>query len=353
MAVLNPYLHRRLRRLFGSVKVAGEGEAMVARAVIGPDDKPMLLFQHRGEQYRVCCPYCNDTRHRLYVSHMFGQHDAHGRTMNFLAICFNEGCFARDENREDFVETLGEADLENAFVKKGVVVTEAEEVELPGPCKPVSDLKPVHKAHAYLTSRDFDPDYLAERYRVSYCVDSYYFLARERIIIPVYEFGKLKGWQARYPGELPWKDPGKKKGLPPKYFSCPNSHFRSRCIYNFDSMKKWEVGVVVEGPTDVWRFGAMSGCIFGNTVTTAQRRRLLSVFRKRKLVLLLDPEEYDSRSTTMLRRWFEKRMDRGSFAAVKLPEDTDPGSLGRDFLRGFVKDEAASQGVKIRYKRVT
>ncbi len=42
----------------------------------------------------------------------------------------------------------------------------------------------------------------------------------------------------------------------------------------------------------------MSGCVFGNVLTDAQQRKLLAVFRKRSLVLLLDPEEFDSSSTS-------------------------------------------------------
>lgn len=353
MNPLNPTLYRRLRKVFGSVKVANEGEAMKAKVGVGLDDKPMLLFSHRGEQYRISCPYCNDTTHRLYISHMYGKRDNSGRQLNFLALCFNEGCMAREENRIDLEDALNAIDLAEAEVKQGVVVSaEAEERDWPGQCYLVNTLKKSHKAVVYLKSRGFDPDVLAKRFQVSYCMESHWFLARDRLIFPVFEYGKLKGWQARYIGELPWKDKEKKKDLPPKYFSCPNSHFRSRCIFNFDAMKQWQTGVIVEGPTDVFRFGAMAGCIFGNSATEFQRRRLLSVFRRRTLILLLDPEEFESESTQRLVRMMSKKLDRDRFAAVKLPEGTDPGSLEKDFVREYVRQEAARVGVKVIYKRV-
>jgi hypothetical protein len=348
---LNPFLYDRLRRHFGPVKVSNEGQSLVARPVRGHGDEPRLHFVQDGEYYRVNCPYCGDNRQRLFVNHMFGQRDGWGRRMRFLAICFNEGCLGRPENWQDFIERLESAGtpLDRADVRSGLRLPEgARVVQWPGACLPLDQLHDGHPARAYLADRGFDPDEVARRFRVCYCTDSPYFLARHRLIIPVFEGEELKGWQARYVGELPWKDPARKRDLPVKYFSCPNSQFRSRCIYNWDRMKEWYTGVVCEGPTDVWRFGSMAGCIFGNTMTDVQRSRLLRVFRRRSLVLLLDPEEFHSRSTRQLVQWFDNEMP-GRFCAVRLPEGTDPGSLEREFLREYVRAEAAAQGVRVRY----
>ena len=343
---------RRLRQNFGSVRVSNAREAFIAKAVRGVEDEPRLLISHAGEYYRVCCPFCCDTRFRLYVNHMFGQLDGHGRRMTFLAVCFNEGCLSRGENMQLFLERLSDTGwLEEARIREGKVVSEeAREVMWPGPCKLLSKLEPHHDAVHYVAGRGFDPEELSEKFHVSFCTSSNYFLAQNRIIIPVYEKGKLKGWQARYIGELPWKDKAQKKDLPPKYFSCPNSDFRSKCIYNLDRMREWQTGVIVEGPTDVWRGGSMFGCIFGNTVTDMQRRKLLAVFKKRTLVLCLDPEEFESHSTQRTITQFEDRMGSRNFAAVRLPEGTDPGSLGRNYLKEYIREEAARQGVKVVYK---
>lgn len=351
---LSPTLYERLRRHFGTVRIAAVGQAFRAMSVRGINNEPRLRFRQRGEHYRVCCFACRDTRFRLYINHMFGQKDGHGRKMTFLAICFNEGCMAKRENLEDLVEKLEDTGLlATERIRDGEVLPlHASEVQWPGYCKLLSKLRADHDANAYLASRGFDTAVLAARFKISYCLDSDYFLARNRIIIPVFEHDKMVGWQARYVGELPWKDKERKRYLPVKYFSCPNSQFRSRCLYNWDEMKRWQTGVVVEGPTDVWRFGAMSGCIFGNTITETQRRKLLAVFRKRVLILLLDPEEFSSRSTLRAVRLFEKRMP-GRFCAIKLPVGTDPGSLDRDFLRDYVRQEAADRGVKVVYKRCT
>lgn len=356
--VLNPALYRRLGRLFGKVKISNAGEEMRAMPITDDNGEPRLAIRHAGEQYLVCCPFCHDTRNRLQVSYMFGKRDGHGRKMNFLAVCFNEGCLYRKENIFDFVDRLEAIDdfvLEEARLNKGKVVSdEAAEVQPPGPCELLNTLPPDHDAVVYMESRGFDITELSVKFGVSYCEYSHYHFAANRIIFPVIDRGKLKGWQARYIGELPWKTADKeiKRSLPPKYFSCPGSHFRSKCILNFDNMKQWQTGVMVEGPLDVCRGGSMFGGFFGNTVTDIQKRRLLAVFgRDRSLVHLFDPEEFNSRSTERLVAYMTSRMP-GRFAAVCLPTGTDPGSLDRDWVKAYVKEQAADQGVKVVYRRV-
>lgn len=351
MGVLNPRLHRRLAHKFGHVKVSNEGEAMICQAVKKLNDEPELLVAHAGEYYQVCCPYCQDTRHRLYVNHRFGQLDAYGRRLFFLATCFNEGCLSSRDNFKDFLEQLDGEEIGDAKVVQGKIVPEeAREVLPPGPTIPLHRLRRTHDARVYVQSRGFDPDEISEKYGICYCTNSVYSFARGRIIIPCYEGGKLKGWQARYVGELDWKGP-KRKELPPKYFNTPGGHFKSKVILNFERMQHWHTGVIVEGPTDQWRFGSMAGCIFGNSMSDVQRRKFAAVFKKRAGVLLLDPEESGSKQTADTLAFFEKAMP-GRFCAVRLPDGTDPGSLDRDFLREYVREQAVAQGVKVKYKKV-
>jgi len=350
MNVLNQSLFRRLGASFGHVKVSNQGEAMISRAVQDLDDQPMLAIQHTGEYYQVCCPYCRDTRYRLYVNHRFGKRDALGRPILFVATCFNQNCLAIRENFRDFLNQLDGNVLADSTVKKGKVVPEElREILPPGVTIPLAKLRKTHEARVYLQGRGFDPDVLSEKFGVTYCRDSKYIFARNRIIISIYDNGKLKGWQARHIGDLDWKGP-RKKELPPKYFNAPGAHFKSRVIFNWDQMKQWATGIIVEGPTDVFRMGSMSGCIFGNSLSDIQRRMFAAAFRNRTGVLLLDPEEYDSKSTRATLDYFRMKMPK-RFCAVKLPDGTDPGSLGREFLRAYVKEQAELQGVKVTYKR--
>src|ERR1035437_3488069 len=88
---MNPTLYRRLQRRFGEVLVSKEGSTMSAHVVSGVDGKPRLQVTDRGEEYRVSCPYCHDTRKRLYIAHGHGTL-VHG--VRCLAIhCYNEDCF--------------------------------------------------------------------------------------------------------------------------------------------------------------------------------------------------------------------------------------------------------------------
>lgn len=350
--VLNPYLYGRLKRHFRNVRISNDGQAMVATAVrSGINNEPRLSIAHAGEYYQVSCPFCNDTRFRLYINHMYGQKDAFGRRMKFLAVCYNDtACMSKPANQEEFWERLNEMEdeIERATIYQGdIVPEEAQEINWPGPCTRLDDLPDDHPARLYLEARSFDPDKIARVYGVAYCHDSHYYTARNRIIIPVFERGKLKGWQARHIGELNWKD--KTKNHPPKYFTYPGMP-RRVLLYNLDNAKKYSTGIVVEGPTDVWSVGPMAVCTFGSTMTPQQRSRFKTVFRRRTAILLYDPEAFASAATRSLVAYFKKHMP-GRFAAIKLPEGTDPGSLDREFLRDYVTEKAARRGVEISFKK--
>lgn len=73
MQPLRPELYRRLAYLFKHVDIAKQGEPMVTRVHLSAvSGKPKLKILSKGEEYRVTCPYCNDTRSRLYINHMWG-----------------------------------------------------------------------------------------------------------------------------------------------------------------------------------------------------------------------------------------------------------------------------------------
>lgn len=350
--VLNPLLYRKLKQHFGVVRISQAGQAMVARAVrTGDTSGPRLHIAHAGEQYAVNCPFCTDTRFRLYVSHMYGQRDEFGRKMTFLAICYNDtACMSKYANQLDLQDTLsgGGTSLEKATIYRGdEVPEEAHEISWPGPCTPLDELEDRHPARRYLERRNFDPDRIARLYGAAYCHGSHYYLAKGRIIIPVFEYGKLKGWQARHVGELDWKD--KEANHPPKYFTYPGMP-RRLLLYNYDRARQYATGVIVEGPTDVWGFGPMAVCTFGSSMTEMQRRKFSATFRRRTAVLLYDPEAFENRATRSIVEFFSRKMP-GRFAAVRLPEETDPGSLGRKFLRGYVAAEAEKQGVTVLWEK--
>jgi len=351
---LNPSLHRRLVRDFGHVKVSNEGEKMLAkykRDFFSGEDKLDVMYP--GEYYQVNCPKCSDTRHRLYINHMWGVRDERGRRNLWLMVCYNEGCFSSYRDREDLFDRLEERAgvLGKARIHEGKEVDlDSIEIEPPGPITRLDKLPPEHPANRYLVSRFYDPERLGRCYGVGYCQESLYYLARNRVYAPLYFGGKLRGWQCRYVGEIDKRN----ENPPPKWWSCPNMK-KSHVIYNYDQMKKWQTGVIVEGPGDVWGFGPMAGATLGATMSPQQQRLFTAAFRKQGGVLLYDPEAMvakDKHGKLKMERLAEK-LSSGTklgVAPVTLPYG-DPGSLDRRFMREFVTKEAASMGVKVSWKK--
>lgn len=349
MKPLNPLLYRQLQRLFGRVKLSNEGEAM--RSHYGTDavtKEPKLHIDHPGEYYQVCCPRCRDTRYRLYVNHKWGRRDEQGRLNLWLSICYNENCFSSGPRRRELFDDLNEiaGTLPEAKILVGEQVDlAARGMTLPGPTVRLNKLPADHPACDYLAGRFYDPDRLGRFYRVGYCPTSFYYHARHRIVAPVYAEGKLKGWQARYIGDMDWK----RKDSPPKWFSCPGMQ-RAKLLYNLDEARKYKVVVIVEGPGDVWSFGPMAVASFGDTVTKTQTGMIMSLFGKHTCVLMLDPESMDKASTRDLCSRFRGQFE-GGFVPVTLPKRTDPGSLARNFLRRYVRQAARGCGVRVSYKK--
>lgn len=349
---LNGVLYRLLKRRFGTVKVANQGEALLGDYKLShtkDNGMEQLDVTQPGEYYMINCPFCNDTKFRMYINHMWGVRDKRTKDNNlWLAICYNEKCLNSYERRMDLLEEINalEYELGTARIRKGKEVRlEDVKMDWPGPVTRLDKLPRGHEARHYLIGRGFDPDRIGRFYNVHYCYDSFRWLARDRIIIPIYENGEMKGWQARYVGEMNWK----KEGAPPKYYSAPGMP-RRLVIYNLANAAEYETGVVVEGPTDVWGFGPMACCTLGATMTVQQQMRFISKFRHKSAVLLYDPEEYETDASKKLVTALAGRFEKG-FCAVKLPKGKDPGSLERTFMRDYVADQAAKQGVKVSWER--
>src|ERR1035437_5610346 len=167
---LNPTLYRQLQRVFGRVRIGSEGQSMQARyGKHIATDRNELVVEAPGEYYQVCCPRCNDTRFRLYINHRWGSRDEKGFRNLWLAICFNENCYASRDARQDLYEKLSDiADpLEQATIKDGEEGAELKAMTLPGPVFRLDRLPPEHPANKYLAGRFYDPEMLGKFYQVS------------------------------------------------------------------------------------------------------------------------------------------------------------------------------------------
>jgi hypothetical protein len=353
MKPLNPYLYRLLKDYFGQVRVSNAGVKQMSTYVdrIGGEKKLDLI--EPGEYYQVCCPYCNDTRFRLYINHMWGHTDKLGRRNLWMAICYNENCLAKFERVSDLMNRLTDPDRDELASTKILQGKEIDPekivIDWPGPVTRVDKLPRGHKAVRYLLSRNFDPQVIGRFYNVHYCPVSFRYLAQDRLIIPIYMNKRLMGWQARYIGELKWS----RDDSPPKYYTAPGTP-RRLLVYNLANATNYQTGVIMEGPTDVWSFGPMGVCTLGSTMTMQQIRRFTQAFHDHSVVLLYDPDVREDKKKwpgieKMIAR-LESSLPKG-LAVVWLPKGRDPGSLDRAFLRGYVVSEAKNQGVKVSWRR--
>jgi hypothetical protein len=325
---LRPSLYARLQddpRFHDGITIANEGEEMVANYTVS-GAKVELSVDIPGEYYRVNCPYCTDTRKRLWINHRWGQRDEKGQLNLFLAHCYNENCLAQPGNswrlyREiftDFSHEVGDVVQKNHRVESADVTP-----TWPGRHVPLDKMFPNHPANMYLRNRGFDPLLLVRDYQVSYCIEATddYPLAQGRIIIPSFMEGKLMGWQARYIGDPPSK-------TIPKYYTMPHMK-RNKILYNFDVARHQPYVVLCEGPTDAWRFGPEAVALWGKSISAWQVQLVVGYWKKVYVCL-------DAEAVVEGKEVFDKLQNKVDKALVRLPGRTDPGSIPTATLRDMV-----------------
>lgn len=337
---LRPELYDRLQHLFRHVLIANEGEEMVSRPSLSSDGSVHLSITSPGEYYRVNCPFCYDTRKRLWINHRWGFFDPRTQTRNlWLAICYNQSCLnSYDRQIALYRDVFSEVGDGTDVVLAGTKPTAASrEVVWPGKLTPIHLLSDTFSAICYLRDRGFDPKQLGRDLRVSYCFDADYEfrVATNRIIIPIRMNGQNVGWQARFVGTPPNKET-------PKYYTMPGFK-KTQYLYNLDRARQYPFVVICEGVTDVWRVGPTSVALFGKTLSTTQRLLLGTYWGQGAAVVLLDSDAqdnaqgvYDSLRDVVARR-----------VLVRLPEGKDPGDLDRGQLDQLILEAGREQGVDL------
>ncbi|MEI8375380.1 MAG: hypothetical protein WCJ35_21380 [Planctomycetota bacterium] len=348
---LNPLLYDRLRQLFGRVEIFDPGSRFVAR----PNHditagRAQLSIANSGEYYIVSCPFCNDTRKRLWVNHRFGTPDpVSGRPMLFLAICYNESCLTDYANRRQLDEWVYGFQNRNARDSIRILPGHYEEAclgpaSLPGECIPVEQLPPDHHALQYMCGARGYPLDLLVRLGCSFCVQAQprFFPAQERIIIPIYMDGILVGWQARYVGDIDFKA----RSIP-KYYSMPNMAKR-QILYNFDVAKTYPFVTLVEGVTDVWATGPWSVALLGKTLSRQQECLLRCQWQGKPIIVMLDGGEAE---LSGMQHIVEQLLPqtRSPVLYVRLPAGRDPGSYQgqQETLMNIVFIQARQAGVTL------
>lgn len=378
---LNPLLFRSLEAAFGHVQVSNPGVSIQFHY------RPDWIFRkgrlraevvEHGETYRVNCPFCSDTRRRLYVPYHWGVKEKRtGDDMLHLPRCFNEGCLARRDAQEELLDMVypprghrrsTAAQLVEPAPRKDSAATR---VVMPNG-KPLADLPDEHKALEYLRGRKFDPERLAKQWGVYYCssnrkdrgVTNRPHFCDERIVYPimapaVFAAGsrnagkaavRLAGWQAR---SLMVND---NKDVPKYLTSCGTK--KSELLYGLPAAMKTEGPIViVEGVTDVWRLRTNAVAMFGKSISSAQCRLIAPHFTGRPIVILLD-RDAASDARTVCEKVHRTRLAAGDNATVvvaKLPcGRSDPGECTfKEAWEAVKRALAGNPGHRVRTKGVT
>jgi len=376
MEVLNQTLFDRLEMRFGRGKVDVVAPGMeiqwhVERRATLEEDKTYekRKVDQSGEEYKVCCPFCNDTRGRLFINHMWGVPDEElgGRNL-FLAQCFNETrCLDNSQMQKQLYEQVymvGGRPPSRIHLRPGkTVATKVGPVSWPGPVTRLDVLMerhPHHRAIEYLESRFIDPVKLGKLYEVGYCAESRYHYASDRLIFPILMGGQLVGWQARYIGDSVLGVPFNKAKVP-KYWSCPDMP-RKLVAFNYDRAIQHPTIAIVEGPTDVYGFGVQALAVLGTTMSVELQKRFAADVKrnwgkKAVVLIILDPKQ-NAVSAAKGKPHHIKVLEMSLRAhlphivPVYLPDvESDPGSLDRDLLREICKDAAKKKRLTLDFNK--
>jgi len=334
MTLLNHALWLAFSSRFGaSARVINQGQE--ARGFYEFDaarQKKRLRLTSWGESYSGDCPFCGDTRGRLSVSHMCGRFDPETQENNwYLWRCYNEDCQKDWKNRRSLRDKLTTHAILIAPPKSIRLVHKAA-AERSDSSKPVGVVEPLKEDSAggkYLAGRGFVIKELVELWGCA----GYFsrtpglgWLA-DRIAIPVTKNGEIVGWQYRTP-----YDPA--KGGVPKYLSFFS---KSQYVYGVDQAANQDKLVLVEGVTDVWRYGPGAVCGFGKVLSETQIEVLASVAGSRPVVVIPDANDPESVGKMTVSALSMRRYGyAGSIGGVELPAGTDPGSSSTEFLRKAV-----------------
>lgn len=339
---LNPELFDALVKAFGKVRVAKAGIPLQGRMVRDWADKKRRQLQafETGEYYQVCCPFCGDTRFRLWINHRWDTF-MDGARLSHLVICYNEDCNKREP---DFLRKL------RAIVAGQYVATPMRRIEADpdaevrtladalGHFIRVDRLPGEHAAVRYLeTVRHVRASEAGGRWGISWCGFSTVLPQNNRLFFPLYDSdadGKLvlKGGQAH------WLDPKTLKGTPPsdargeaKWYTLPGTK-KSQLLYNgYRARRQTDIVVITEGPFHVISAGADYGVgLWGKNASAAQKELLWNNWGSKGAVavLALDPDAADERLE--MESWFKYL--NWEYVILESPPGTDIGDRSSECI---------------------
>lgn len=199
-----------------------------------------------------------------------------------------------------------------------------------------SGVTPLVESHdQYLTRRGFDSERIRHVWDIKSTgpmsrLNTYDY--RNRILIPIYWDGRMVSFDTRSialnaPHEM-------------RYRACPNDYeviSRKQILYG--RQEEWqEVGICVEGPTDVWRLGTTAFATSGIQYTPQQVRIMAKTF-KRVFVMYDNEVQAQAQAKKLIAELHFRGIEAVNLECITSP---DPGSMKQEDADYLVKTVSKS-----------
>lgn len=285
-----------------------------------PGDK-----NYRDGWVNVKCPFCAD--HSMHLGFNIGQGYAHCWRCGgkFIEQVISKLLGLSTPKAKQVLKQYGKTTLTRTHAKEVKRKIRIKAHKLPSN---TTELKTRHKR--YLENRGFNPDEIIRKWGVlgtgplSKLDDISY---KHRILAPINWDGEQVSFQTR-------DITGKHKV---KYLACPEDRelIKHKHVL-YGKQGEWgDVGIAVEGITDVWRMGVHAFSTFGIAFTHRQIRHMAKHFRR--VIIIFDEEPQAQKQAKTLQAELKVR---GVEAIIETVQ-TDPADLGeaeaKNLLRKFIQ----------------
>lgn len=243
----------------------------------------------RGQfpEFKICCPLCSDARFRFglnvvrQTAHCFNCGVKLNATRLLEAIGLSNAIWYEPNDFDNLEAFLREADLpENVSTPQTQDSLELDADSL----SQKTDSTLYSLAIKYLENRGFDSQKLIERYHL--------LLARPRsrergrMILPVFECGKLVYYQARALSDRQFP----KYLNPPKRPGCAG---KSSYVFNLEDAATFDEIFICEGIFSAIAAGPNAVAVFGKELSDVQAKKIIFAGVK-KAVIVFDAGEHES-----------------------------------------------------------
>lgn len=270
----------------------------------------------------ISCPFCGDHGNHLGIKldtkQWFCWICGAGRSKGFISLITKlEDCSYRqaEEILKPFTHSdiglIGTTNIEDVRAFQGHFSLPSESVDI---------LLTTHRK--YLESRNFDPDFIFNKYKLS-CVGPISKRWKSTLIVPVFYHRMMVSFLAA--------DITRKSTR--KYKNCSLEESRipiNETLYNFDNAAN--IAIVVEGVTDVWSIGDGAVGLYTKHATR-QQLKILSGFDR--VFIMLDSDANDAVTVNQLSPADKLANDLSPFTETEIIELDygDPADMKQDDVK--------------------